>query len=46
MAITTQLDRIMDVEVTDLHQTTTIAIGSPEMVDEMMSFVQKYSQPL
>lgn len=42
-AVTTQMDRIMDVEVTDLHQTVTIAIGSPDMVDEMMSFVQKYS---
>jgi fructose-1,6-bisphosphatase I len=44
-AITTQLDRIMEVEVYDLHQTVTIAIGSPDMVDEMKSFVQKYSPP-
>jgi fructose-1,6-bisphosphatase I len=42
-AITTQLDRILDVEVHELHQKATIAVGSPDMVDEMKSFVQKYS---
>jgi fructose-1,6-bisphosphatase I len=42
-AITTQLERVLDVEVHELHQRATIAVGSPEMVDEMQSFVQKYS---
>ena len=44
-AITTQLDRILDVELTDLHQRSTIVIGSPDMVDEMRDFVQRYSIP-
>ncbi len=44
-AITTQLERIMDVEIHELHQKATIAIGSPEMVDDMKAFVEKYSAP-
>lgn len=42
-AITTQLERVLDLEVHDLHQRATIAMGSPEMVDEMKAFVEKYS---
>ena len=42
-AITCQLDRILEVQPTDLHQRSTIAIGSPEMVDEMKNFVERYS---
>jgi len=42
-AITCQLERILDLEVRDLHQRATIAIGSPEMVDEMHDFVERYS---
>ncbi len=42
-AITCQLQRILDLEVKHLHQRATIAIGSPEMVDEMKEFVEKYS---
>jgi fructose-1,6-bisphosphatase I len=42
-AITCQLQRILDMEVKHLHQRVTIAIGSPEMVDEMKEFVERYS---
>ncbi|KAA3636923.1 MAG: class 1 fructose-bisphosphatase [Bacteroidetes bacterium] len=45
-AINTQLDRILDVEIHELHQKATIAIGSPDMVDEMKAFVEKYSAPM
>ncbi|MEM1218830.1 MAG: class 1 fructose-bisphosphatase [Bacteroidota bacterium] len=42
-AINTQLNRIMDIEPKELHQRSTIAIGSPDMVDEMKAFVERYS---
>ena len=42
-AITCQLERILDLEVKHLHQRATIAIGSPDMVDEMKNFVERYS---
>jgi fructose-1,6-bisphosphatase I len=41
-AVTCELDRVLDVAVNDLHQRATIAIGSPDMVEEMQSFVQRY----
>lgn len=41
-AITCELYRVLDVPVHDLHQRATIAIGSPDMVEEMKSFVQRY----
>lgn len=41
-AVTCELDRVLDVPVSDLHQRATIAIGSPDMVEEMQSFVQRY----
>lgn len=44
-AITTKLDRIMDIEASELHQKASIVIGSPDMVDEMSAFVAKYSAP-
>ncbi|MFK7807065.1 MAG: class 1 fructose-bisphosphatase [Saprospiraceae bacterium] len=44
-AMTCQLERILDLELTDLHQRATIAIGSPAMVDEMKEFVQRYTTP-
>jgi fructose-1,6-bisphosphatase I len=44
-AITCQLERILDVELTDLHQRATVVIGSPDMVDEMKEFVQRYTTP-
>ena len=41
-AMTCELDRVLDIPVSDLHQRATIAIGSPDMVEEMKSFVQRY----
>ncbi|MDZ4680558.1 MAG: class 1 fructose-bisphosphatase [Saprospiraceae bacterium] len=42
-AMTCQLERVLDLEVNHLHQRATIAMGSPDMVDEMKEFVQRYS---
>jgi fructose-1,6-bisphosphatase I len=42
-SINCQLERILDTELVELHQRSTIAMGSPAMVDEMIEFVQKYS---
>ncbi len=42
-AITTQLNRILEIKPSKLHQNSTIVIGSPDMVDEMKSFVEKYA---
>jgi fructose-1,6-bisphosphatase I len=40
---TCTMERILEVPVKHLHQRVTIAIGSPEMVDEFQEFVQRYS---
>jgi fructose-1,6-bisphosphatase I len=42
-AITFKLERIMELGVNELHQRATIAMGSPDMIDEMQSFVNRYS---
>ncbi|MFK8007383.1 MAG: class 1 fructose-bisphosphatase [Saprospiraceae bacterium] len=42
-AINTKLERIMEMEPVELHQRTAIVIGSPDMVDEMKEFVERYS---
>lgn len=42
-AITNQLNRILEINPQELHQRSTIAIGSPDMVDEMKAFVERYS---
>jgi fructose-1,6-bisphosphatase I len=42
-AINTKLERILDLEITALHQRTTVVMGSIDMVVEMEEFVQKYS---
>jgi fructose-1,6-bisphosphatase I len=42
-AIDCQLRRIMDLEPKELHQKSTIVVGSPEMVDDMKAFVERYS---
>lgn len=42
-AIDTKLKRILDIDPTKLHQRSTIAIGSPVMVEEFAAFVRKYS---
>ncbi|MBP7272292.1 MAG: class 1 fructose-bisphosphatase [Saprospiraceae bacterium] len=44
-AISCQLERILDIEPHELHQRATVVMGSPEMVDDMRSFIQKYSLP-
>jgi fructose-1,6-bisphosphatase I len=42
-AISTDLKRIMEIQPKSLHQRATIAIGSPDMVDEMKEFVERYN---
>ena len=42
-AINTNLERILELELSELHQKTPVVMGSPDMVDEMMAFVKKYS---
>ncbi len=42
-SINTRLQRIMDIKPTELHQRASIVIGSPQMVDEMKAFVERYS---
>lgn len=42
-ALSGNLERILDMQPEALHQRVTISIGSPEMVDEMREFVQRYS---
>lgn len=42
-AITCQMDRILDIPINELHQRSSIAIGSPAMIDEMIAFVKRYS---
>lgn len=42
-AISCKLERILSMEVSNIHQKATIAIGSPDMVDEMQKFVERYS---
>lgn len=44
-AITTQLERILELDCNHLHQRATIVIGSPLMVDEMKAFIERYSVP-
>ena len=44
-AINGNLNRILDMDCYELHQRTSIAIGSPDMVDEMKAFVERYSVP-
>ncbi|MEE9438724.1 MAG: class 1 fructose-bisphosphatase [Saprospiraceae bacterium] len=42
-AITTKLERILELNVEKIHQRSTIVIGSPDMVNEMEEFVKRYS---
>lgn len=42
-AMNTQLKRILDIVPNELHQRATIAIGSPNMVDELKAFIERYS---
>ena len=42
VALSTRLERILDLEITELHQTSSIAMGSPNMVNDMKEFVERY----
>ncbi len=42
-AINSKLQQILDVEPQDIHQRSTIVIGSPEMITEMEEFIKKYT---
>ncbi len=44
-AMSCQLERILDLPLGDLHQRMSIAIGSPDMLDEMKEFVERYKVP-
>ena len=41
-AISAQLERILEMEPHELHQRCTIVIGSPDMVDELKEFIERY----
>jgi len=41
-AINTNLDRILEQKVTELHQKSPIILGSRDNVEELISFVKKY----
>jgi fructose-1,6-bisphosphatase I len=43
LAISCQEERILDMEIKDLHQRVTVVMGSETMVEEMKAFVQRYS---
>ncbi len=45
VSITCNLDRVLDCEIKELHQRSTIVMGSKDMVEEMKNFVAKYSAP-
>lgn len=42
-AINTSLKRILDITPDELHQRSTVALGSPAMVDELKAFIERYS---
>ena len=41
-AMTRKLERVMEMETHSLHQTSSIAMGSRDMVRDMKEFVEKY----
>ena len=43
LAINCKLERILDMEVEDIHQRVTVVMGSKDMVEEMREFVNRYS---
>lgn len=43
-AIDCMLNRILELEVSEIHQRSSVAMGSPDMVEEMGTFVKKYAQ--
>jgi fructose-1,6-bisphosphatase I len=45
-AVDCQMNRILELEVKDIHQRVSVAMGSTIMVDEMGSYVKRYSNPV
>jgi len=43
LAISCQLERILDLDISDMHQRVTVVMGSKKMVEEMKAFVERYS---
>lgn len=43
MAVNEKLENILDMEVTELHQKCPIAIGSKDMIEDMIKFVKKFA---
>lgn len=41
-ALTCKLERVLDLEINSLHQTSSIAMGSGNMVRDMKEFVERY----
>ncbi len=41
-ALTCKLERILDMPISEVHQTSSIAMGSKDMVQDMKEFVEKY----
>ena len=41
-AITCGLDRILEITPKEIHSRCTCVMGSPDMVDDMQKFVQRY----
>lgn len=44
-AITTKMERVLALDLKDIHQRATIVMGSKDMVNEMENFVNKYGAP-
>lgn len=45
-AVDVYCQRILELEPTELHMRSSIIMGSPKMVDDMVAFVKKYSAPI
>lgn len=43
ISINTKLERIMEITPVNIHERSTIVIGSPAMVNEMQDFIKKYT---
>ena len=41
-AINLDLERILDLDVKGLHQTSPIVLGSADVIDELVSFIERY----
>ena len=42
-AVACSLQRILEIQPHELHQRTSIVIGSPDMVDDLRTYVEKYA---